>query len=76
MFQCNKHVEMNMFLCILHVSEKQVIDNQFYIIYSLSLDVHSNEMLTWWLPGCIAIIKHDICAILNISCNLVIVTEK
>ena len=29
-----------------------IIDSQFYIIDKLSLDVHWNEMLTWWLPGC------------------------
>ena len=28
-----------------------IIDNQFYIIDSLSFDVSWNEMLTWWLPG-------------------------
>ena len=33
MFQCNEHVEMNKFL-----SRVTIIDSQFYVIYSLSLD--------------------------------------
>ena len=48
MFQCNEHVEINKFLCSLACTWMTIIDSQFYIIDSLSLD----EMLTWWLPGC------------------------
>ena len=51
MFQCYEHVEMNKFLCSLACTWMTIIDSQFYIIGSLSLDV-SSEMLTWWLPGC------------------------
>ena len=29
---------------------------------------HSNEMLTWWLPGC----KIDCCTVLIVPCSLVI----
>ena len=39
MFQCNEHVEMNMFLCSLACTWMTIIDSQFYIIDSLSLDV-------------------------------------
>ena len=39
MFQCNAHVEMNKFLCSLACTWMTIIDRQFYIIYSLSLDV-------------------------------------
>ena len=39
MFQCNEHVEMNQFLCSLACTWMTVIDSQFYIIDSLSLDV-------------------------------------
>ena len=35
-FQCNEHVEMNTF--VMHLDDN-VIDSQFYIIDSLSLDV-------------------------------------
>ena len=38
-FQCNKHVEMNKFLCSLACTWMTIIDSQFYIIDSLSLDV-------------------------------------
>ena len=51
-FQCNEHVEMNTFLCSVACTWMIIIDSQFYIIDSLSLDVLLNEMLTWWLPGC------------------------
>ena len=37
--QCNEHVEMNKFLCSLSCTWMTIIDNQFYIIDSLSLDV-------------------------------------
>ena len=53
MFQYNEHVEMNKFLCSLTCTWMTITDSQFYIIDSLSLDVHWNEMLTWWLRGCI-----------------------
>ena len=36
MFQCNKHVEMNKFLCSLACTWMTIIDSQFYIIDSLS----------------------------------------
>ena len=39
MFQCNEHVEVNKFLCILACTWMTIIDTQFYIIDSLSLDV-------------------------------------
>ena len=39
MFQCNEHVEMNMFLCSLACTWMTIIDSQFYIIDSVSLDV-------------------------------------
>ena len=39
MFQCNEHVEMNKFLCSLAYIWMTIIDNHFYIIDSLSLDV-------------------------------------
>ena len=39
MFQCNKHVEMNKFLCSLACTWMTIIDSQFYIIDSLSIDV-------------------------------------
>ena len=39
MFQCNEHVKMNKFLCSLACSRMTIIDSQFYIIYSLSLEV-------------------------------------
>ena len=39
MFQCNEHVEMNKFLCSLACTWMTIIDSQFYIIDSLSLDV-------------------------------------
>ena len=38
-FQCNEHVEMNKFLCSLTYTWMTIIDSQFYIIDSLSLDV-------------------------------------
>ena len=55
MFQCYEHAEMNKFLYSLACTWMTIIDSQFYIINSLSLEVslfHWNEMLTWWLPGC------------------------
>ena len=39
MFQCNEHVEMSKLLCTLACSWITIIDSQFYIIDSLSLDV-------------------------------------
>ena len=39
MLQCNEHVEMNKFLCSLACTWMTIIDRQFYIIDSLSLDV-------------------------------------
>ena len=39
MFQSNEHVEMNKFLCSLAWTWITIIDSQFYIIDSLSLDV-------------------------------------
>ena len=39
MFQCNEHVEMNNFLCSLACTWMTIIDSQFYIIDSSSLDV-------------------------------------
>ena len=38
-FQCNTHVEMNKYLCSLECTWMKIIDSQFYIIDSLSLDV-------------------------------------
>ena len=52
MLQCNKHVEMNKFLCSLACTWMTIIDSQFYITDSLSEMFHWNEMLNWWLPGC------------------------
>ena len=39
MFQCNEHIDMNTFLCSLTCTWMTIIDSQFYIIDSLSLDV-------------------------------------
>ena len=39
LFQFNEHVEMNRFLCSLACTRMTIIDSQFYIIDSLSLDV-------------------------------------
>ena len=39
MFQCNEYVEMNKFLCNLACTWMTIIDSQFYIIDSSSLDV-------------------------------------
>ena len=39
MFQCNEHVEMNKFLCSFACTWMTIIDSQFYIIDSLTLDV-------------------------------------
>ena len=39
MFKCNEHVEMNKFLCSLACTWMTIIDSQFYIIDSLTLDV-------------------------------------
>ena len=51
MFQCNEHVEMNMFLCSLACTWITIIDSQFYIIDSLSLDVslewNANLVVAW-----------------------------
>ena len=38
-FQCNELVEMNKFLCSLACTWMTIINSQFYIIDSLSLDV-------------------------------------
>ena len=51
MFQCNEHVEMNKFLCSLACTWMPIIDSQFYIIDSLSLDVslewNANLVVAW-----------------------------
>ena len=39
MFQCNEPVEMNKFLCSLACTWMTIMDSQFYINDSLSLDV-------------------------------------
>ena len=39
MFRCNEYVEMNKFLRSLACTWMTIIDSQFYIIVSLSLDV-------------------------------------
>ena len=49
----HEHVEMNKFLCSLACTWMTIIDSQFYIIDILSEMFHWNEMLHWWLPGCI-----------------------
>ena len=48
MFLCHEHVEINKFLRSLACTWMTIIESQFYIIALF----HSNEMLTWWLPGC------------------------
>ena len=52
MLLCNEPVEINKRLCSLACTWVTIIDSQFYIIDSLSLDVSLEKMLTWWLPGC------------------------
>ena len=51
MFQCNEHVEMKKFLCSLACVWMTIINNQFYIIDSLSLDVsleyNANLVVAW-----------------------------
>ena len=51
MFKCNAHVEINRFLCSLACTWMTIIDNQFYIIDSLSLDVslerNANLVVAW-----------------------------
>ena len=51
MFQCDEHVEMNKFLCSLTFTWMTIIDSQFYIIDSLSLDVslelNANLLAAW-----------------------------
>ena len=52
MFQCNEHVEMNTFLCSLACTWMTVIDSQFHIIDSCSLDVSlewNAKLLVAWL---------------------------
>ena len=55
MFQCNKQVEMNTYLCSLACTWMTIIDSQFYIIDSLSLDIsfegNANLVIVWlyWL---------------------------
>ena len=39
MFQCDEHVGVNKFLCSLTCTWMTIIDSQFHIINSLSLDV-------------------------------------
>ena len=39
MFKCNEHAKMNKFLCSLACTWMTIIDSQFYIIDSLSLEV-------------------------------------
>ena len=46
MFQFNEHIEMNKFLCSLACTWMTMIDSQFHIIDSVSLDISLNEMLT------------------------------
>ena len=52
MFQCNEHVEMDRFLCSLACTWMTILDSQFYIIDSLSLDISLEWNANWWLPGC------------------------
>ena len=51
MFQCNEHVEMYKFLCILECTWMSMIDSKFCIIDSLSLDVslewNANLVVAW-----------------------------
>ena len=51
MFQCNENVEMNKFLCSLACTWMTIIDKQFYIINTLSLDVslegNANLVVSW-----------------------------
>ena len=51
MFQCNENVEMNKFLCSLACTWMTIIDSQFYIINTLSLDVslegNANLVVSW-----------------------------
>ena len=51
MFQCNGHVETNTYLCSLACTWMTIIDSQFYIIDSLSLDVslewNANLVVAW-----------------------------
>ena len=52
MFQCNEHVEMNKFLCSLACTWMTIIDSQFYIIDSLSLDISlelNGKFVVAWL---------------------------
>ena len=52
MFQCNEHVEMDKFLYSLAGSWMIIIDHQFYIIDSLSLDVSlewNAKLVVAWL---------------------------
>ena len=41
-FQYNEHVEMNKFSCSLACTWITIIDSQFYVIDSLSLDISFN----------------------------------
>ena len=51
MFQCNEHVEMNKFMCILACTWLKITDSQIYIIDSLYLDVslelNAKLMVAW-----------------------------
>ena len=51
MFQCNEHVEMIKLLCSLACTWITIIDSQFYIIDSLTLDVslewNANLVVAW-----------------------------
>ena len=51
MFQYNEHVEMNKLFCSLACTWITVIDSQFYIIDSLSLDDslewNANSVVAW-----------------------------
>ena len=52
MFQCNEHGERNKLLCSLACTWITIIDSQFYIVDSLSLDVslESNaDLVVAWL---------------------------
>ena len=53
MFQCNEHVDMNKVLSSLAFTWMAIIDSQFYIIDSLSLDVFIGMKCS--LGGCLVV---------------------
>ena len=65
MFQCNEPVEMNKFLCSLACTWMTIIDSQFYIIDSLSLDVslewNDNLVVVWLYVENISLITRCRC---------------